>query len=351
MTKPTLPWLDAPLRDALGAARHHHALLVHGPAGIGQFELALQLAQAWLCTAPAAARPCGECADCRLVAAHSHPDLRVLVPDALRESLGWGADEDDAGAAGAKGSRAKPSKDIRVDAVRAAIAFAQLTASRGRCKVVVLHPAERLNAVAANALLKTLEEPPGDARFVLATGAPQALPATVRSRCQPLHLGLPPPAQALAWLREQGVDAPELPLAVAGGQPLEALAAWREGLTAQALERVPQAVHAGDAGALAGWTPARAIDVLHKLCHDEMACAVGAAPRYFGAALSAARPPGALGALLPWSRELARAARHDEHPWQAPLLIESLVLQGQRACAGIATPTAAPARRSVHCAP
>lgn len=351
MTTPTLPWLEAPLRDALGAARHHHALLIHGPAGVGQFELALRLAQSWLCTAPAAARPCDECADCRLVAAHSHPDLRVLVPDALRESLGWGADEDDAGTTDAKGSRARPSKDIRVDAVRAAIAFAQLTASRGRCKVVVLHPAERLNAVAANALLKTLEEPPGDARFVLATGAPQALPATVRSRCQPLHLGLPPAAQALAWLGEQGVEAPELPLAVAGGQPLEALAAWREGLTAQALERVTQAVQAGDAGAFSGWSPARAIDVLHKLCHDEMARTVGAAPRYFVAAMSTARTHGTLGALLQWSRELARTARHAEHPWQAPLLIESLVLQGQRACAGAAAPPAVPARRSVHSAP
>ena len=77
-----LSWLEAPLRDALGMARHHHALLIHGPAGVGQFELALLLAQAWLCSA-GTQRPCGACADCRLVEARTHPDLRVLIPPAL----------------------------------------------------------------------------------------------------------------------------------------------------------------------------------------------------------------------------------------------------------------------------
>lgn len=349
MVTARLPWLEAPLRQALGAARHHHALLVHGPSGVGQFELALLLAQAWMCTSGDAA-PCGECADCRLVEAHSHPDLRVLVPDALRESLGWAADEgEETGAIEVKGSRAKPSKDIRVDAVRAAIAFAQLTSARGRCKVVVLHPAERLNAVAANALLKTLEEPPGDARFVLATGDPQALHATVRSRCQPLHLALPPVEGALAWLRAQGVDTPELLLAVAGSQPLEALAAWTEGITAQALEQLPQAVRAGNAAAFAGWSVPRVIDTLQKLCHDAMALAVGAPPRYFPA-MPAAPMRADLAGLQCWARELARAARHADHPWQAPLLVESLVLQGQRAWAAMPTPMAAAPRRSVHSA-
>ena len=344
-----LSWLEAPLRDALGMARHHHALLIHGPAGVGQFELALLLAQAWLCSA-GTQRPCGACADCRLVEARTHPDLRVLIPAALRESLGWDSDEgDNAASADTKGSRTKPSKDIRIDAVRAAIAFAQLTSARGRGKVLVLYPAERLNAVAANALLKTLEEPPGDARFVLATGAPQALPATVRSRCQPLHLPAPPTASAAAWLREQGVDTPDLPLAVAGGQPLEALAAWREGATAQALEQLPRAVRAGDTNALAGWSLPRAIDALHKLCHDEMALTVGAPARYFVSLTSA--PRASLPALQAWARALARAARHAEHPWQAPLMIESLVLQGQRACAGADTEAAVSGRRSVHSPP
>ncbi|HEV7913758.1 MAG TPA: DNA polymerase III subunit delta', partial [Albitalea sp.] len=178
-----LPWLEAPLRQAL-ATRHAHALLIHGPQGIGQFELALTLAQAWLCEGEAADKPCGRCASCKLVQARSHPDLLVLLPEALRESLGWaGADDADSGGDD-KGGKRKPSKEIRVDEIRQAIGFAQTTSARGRCKVVLIHPAERMNGVSANALLKTLEEPPGEARLLLSCAAPDALLPTIRSRCQ-----------------------------------------------------------------------------------------------------------------------------------------------------------------------
>ncbi|MBC7955131.1 MAG: DNA polymerase III subunit delta', partial [Cytophagales bacterium] len=88
-----LPWLATPLHEALRTQRGH-ALLIHGPQGIGQFELALTLAQAWLCETNPTQQPCGTCASCRLVQAHSHPDLLVLLPEALRESLGWGATDD-----------------------------------------------------------------------------------------------------------------------------------------------------------------------------------------------------------------------------------------------------------------
>ena len=84
----------------------------------------------------------------------------------------------------ARGGKKKPSKEIRVEAIRAAIAFATTTSARGRGKVVVVHPAERMNAVAANAFLKTLEEPAGDARFLLCSAAPDSLLPTIRSRCQ-----------------------------------------------------------------------------------------------------------------------------------------------------------------------
>ncbi|HEY9022955.1 MAG TPA: DNA polymerase III subunit delta', partial [Burkholderiaceae bacterium] len=179
-----LPWLAEPLQRALREQRSH-ALLVHGPSGVGQFELALGLAQGWLCEAAedGAPRPCGRCAACHLVRARSHPDLLVLVPEALRAALGWEPDGD-ADDGSDKASKAKPSKDIKVEAVRAAVAFAQTTSARGRGKVVVLHPAERMNGISANTLLKTLEEPPGAARFVLSSAAPDALLPTIRSRCQ-----------------------------------------------------------------------------------------------------------------------------------------------------------------------
>jgi DNA polymerase III subunit delta' len=331
---PPLPWLTAPLREVLGAARAHHALLIHGPAGVGQFEFALSLAQAWLCEGEAALRPCGRCASCLLIRARSHPDLRVLIPEALEESLGWSADEgDDAQADSSKGTPTKPSKEIKVDAVRSAIAFAQFTSARGRCKVVVIYPVDRMNTVAANALLKTLEEPPGTARFALATGMLQSLPPTVRSRCQPVHLSVPERDVAAQWLAAQGVDEPEIVLSVAGGQPFEALAWIRDGIDASTLANLPARVLAGDASALANWPLPRVVDALQKVCHDQLSTLAGARPRYFTSFPTARRA--SVGALHEWARSLARAARHAEHPLNAGLLTESLVLQGQCACAGI----------------
>lgn len=327
-----LPWLGAPLQDALRRQRGH-ALLVHGPQGTGQFEMSLCLAQAWLCEAPgqpgeARSQPCGTCASCHLVQARSHPDLLVLLPEALRESLGWsGGDESDDGEG--KASKAKPSKEIKVEAVRTAVAFSQSTSARGRSKVVVVHPAERMNAISANTLLKTLEEPPGLARFVLSCGTPDALLPTIRSRCQAVALGLPPHEMAVAWLASHTVAQPEVMLAAAGGQPQEALAWVQEGIDAVSWTRLPRQVAAGEAGAFSAWPLPLLLDALHKLCHDAMCLACGAAPRYFPLA---SLPSGAaLPALTAWAKSLRTLQRHAEHPWNMPVMLESLVLQGQQA--------------------
>ena len=321
-----LPWLGKPLQDALRTQRGH-ALLVHGAQGTGQFELSLCLAQAWLCEGEGAAeKPCGTCASCHLVQAHSHPDLLVLLPEALRESLGWGGgDEGD----DEKSSKAKPSKEIKVEAVRAAVSFAQSTSARGKGKVVVVHPAERMNAISANTLLKTLEEPPGVARFVLSCGAPDALLPTIRSRCQAVALGLPPADVASAWLAQHKVAQPEVMLAAVGGQPLEALAWVEEGIDAVSWTRFPKQVAAGEAAPVAGWPLPLLVEALQKLCHDAMCLASGAPPRYFP---TAALPTGAaLPALVVWSKTLRDAQRHAEHPWNMPVMTESLVLQAAQA--------------------
>jgi DNA polymerase-3 subunit delta' len=332
-----LPWLGTPLQEALRTQRGH-ALLIHGPQGIGQFELALTLAQAWLCETNPTQQPCDVCTSCRLVQAHSHPDLLVLLPEALRESLGWGGAEDGDDGEG-KASKAKPSKEIKVEAVRAAVSFAQSTSARGQRKVVLVHPAERMNASAANTLLKTLEEPPGDARFVLSCGAPDALLPTIRSRCQAVPLALPPADVASAWLAQQQVAQPDVLLAAAGGQPLEALEWVREGVDAVTWTRLPKQLAAGEVGALATWPLPRLVDALHKLCHDAMCLACGAPPRYFP--LVALPSGAALPALVSWSRALRQTIRHDEHPWNLPVMVESLVLQAQQALS-------APASAKVH---
>jgi DNA polymerase-3 subunit delta' len=342
---PLRPWLGDPLRAAL-ASQHAHAIWLNGPAGVGQFDLALALAQAWLCEAagtrasPEAA--CGLCASCRLVRARSHPDLMVLVPEALRESLGWNAgDEEEGGGASEGSSKRKPSKDIRVEEVRRIVSFAQSTAARGRGKVVVLYPAERMNAISANALLKTLEEPPGELRFVLAGATTDALLPTIRSRCQSLSLGVPDARVAADWLASQGVSQAEVLLAAAGGQPEEALAWSKEGLDARIWLALPGQLMRGEVGGLTAWPISRVVDVLFKVCHDAMRVAAGAAPTYFIG--SEPRFHATPVALARWYEELSRLAQHAEHPWQAALTVEWLVQQARCALA----PPAGP-RRSIN---
>lgn len=345
-----LPWLEEPLRRALQTQRAH-ATLLHGPRGVGQFELALALAQGWLCegTAPGghALRPCGSCASCRLVQAGSHPDLLVLVPEALYESLGWrSAEIEGEEGAAEKGGKAKPSKEIKVDAVRRAVAFAQSTSARGRAKVVVMHPAERMNGVSANTLLKTLEEPPGDARFVLSCAAPESLLATIRSRCQALVLSLPPRDFAIQWLSQCGVPQPEAMLAAAGGQPLEAREWAQQGVDAAFWGELPLRVRRGEFEPLLDWPAPRLVDALQKLCHDALCVACGASPRYFSA--ETVGSASGVQALCEWASDLKRSARHVEHPWNAGLLAQSLVLRGQRALAGSDAPRAKALGDSVH---
>lgn len=326
-----LPWLAAPLAAAL--AQPGHALLLVGAPGVGALSLQLTLAQAWLCEADAAAggpRPCGQCTACRLFQARTHPDLKLLLPETLRIALGWAEPGLDS-----EGGKHKPSRQIRVDEVRAAIEWIVKTTSRGRAKVLVLHPAEALNPIGANALLKTLEEPPAGARLLLSCSDPEHLLPTVRSRCQRLNLPAPGAAEATAWLEQQGVADPAALLAACAGRPLDALALHQDRVDASAWAAWPAALARGQAQAWAGWPLARTLDAMQKLCHDLMARQVGGAPCYFPAQ---ALPPvgGGIAPLLAWSAELGRVARQAEHPWQEALLVDALATQGREALATLA---------------
>lgn len=337
---PLWPWLQQPLAEALTQLGSHAALL-HGDEGVGQFEFALALARGWLCEARAMGSPaapaCGRCASCHLIDAGSHPDLMVVVPEALQISLGWGAaGAEPAAADGEKGSKTrKPSQEIKVEAIRQVVQFSQHTASRGRAKVVLVHPVERMNTVAANTLLKTLEEPPGQVRFMLSGAALDQLLPTVRSRCQAWHLPLPDTAVATAWLRDSvdGLDeaAAAVLLAGAGGQPLTALARHQMGVDARLWPQLPKAVAQGEAAMVAGWPLPLLIETLQKICHDASCVAVGAAPRFFPA--DSVPTGGDLDRLTAWSQELRKASRHAEHPWNAALKTESLLLQARAALA------------------
>ena len=140
--KLALPWQEQPLREALQTQRGH-ALLVQAAAGDGALHFMIALAQAWLCEAAAGSAPCGRCDSCRLLHAASHPDLYRLVPEAQRAAHGWGGTDEDL--ADAPKARKKPSRQIRIDELRAAIDWVAHSSSRGRAKVLLLHPAEAMN--------------------------------------------------------------------------------------------------------------------------------------------------------------------------------------------------------------
>ena len=215
------PWIARQAAELL--ARPGHAWLLQGPSGLGQFELALALAAAWLCDAPTPQGACGQCPGCHSLHVHTHADFVMLMPETHMLERGWPLPEKAQAEIDEK--KRKPSKEIRVDAMRDAIEFAQRTSARGRGKAMLIYPAERMNAVTANALLKTLEEPPGDMRFVLATEAAHLLLPTIRSRCLTHTLRWPDAAEALPWLAACGVHeaAAGALLQAAGGRPAAAL--------------------------------------------------------------------------------------------------------------------------------
>lgn len=321
------PWIQAQVRQLL--AQRGHAWLLQGPSGLGQYDLALDLATAWLCDRPTADGACGQCDSCHQVEVRSHTDLAVLMPETLMIELGWPLDEK--AQADIDDKKRKASREIRVDAMRDALEFAQLTSGRGRSKVVLVYPAERMNQVTANALLKTLEEPPGDVRFVLSTEAADRLLPTIRSRCLGHTLAWPEPAEAVAWLQGQGVAAAAAPglLRAAGGRPEDALRLHAAGLDPRTWSQWPKALARGDTSALADWTPAQMVQAFQKLCHDLLAHRSGAAPRFFEPAdLPQAGSATALGG---WWRSLAETSRTVDHPFNAGLMLEHLVAQARTA--------------------
>lgn len=205
----------------LAARREHlpHALLFHGRPGIGKLHLAEVLAQSLLCENRSnQGLACGICPACAWFAAGNHPDYRLIQPEALasaeEETEGEVSDE----------PKKKPSKQIKIEQIRALSDFLNVGAHRNGYRVVLIHPAESMNPGSANALLKSLEEPSAGVVFVLVSHQPSRLLATVRSRCHALALALPARAQSLSWLQGQGSKAAAAELAFAGDAPLAAAA-------------------------------------------------------------------------------------------------------------------------------
>lgn len=198
------PWQEPLWRQwqsVLGEGRLPHALLLAGVRGTGKRAFARRLAEAHLCAADApGSRPCGQCRDCRWLAAGSHPDFLALAPE-------------------------EGKTELTVDAVRGLGAALTLTGTSGR-RAAIMDPAHAMNRAAANAFLKTLEEPPAGVLLLLIAEQPSRLPATIRSRCQVLPIVSPARVEGLDWLASAtggGREVLEQALDLAGGAPGEAV--------------------------------------------------------------------------------------------------------------------------------
>ena len=332
-----LAWHRERLRRLLADREHlPHALLVHGPAGIGKAEFAHALAAALLCEAPREGLACGACPSCHWFGQGNHPDYREIVPEAAVED-----EEGDAAAAGGK-EKAK-SLVIKVDQVRAVGEFVVLSTHRAGWRVLVLRPADAMQAAAANALLKTLEEPPPHTLIVLVSDRPARLLATLRSRCRHLALGLPPREAALGWLREQGVAHPEVALANAGGAPLLArdLAAPEEAELRRKLLAELAKPSGTDpvafAAAIDRATVERAIHWMQTWVGDLARVKLAGSPRHhpdLAAALQARARGADLERLFALDRELTEARRLAAHPLNPRLVAEHLLMAYNRATSG-----------------
>ncbi len=179
MTTDLLPWhLDTwdYLQQTLHQGRLPHALLLSGTQGVGKAGFARQLAASLLCEQPqTTGLACGKCRQCLLLAAGNHPDLRMLVPEEGKTQIGIGA-------------------------VRELVAGNALSVGEGAHRVFIIDPADAMGRAAANALLKTLEEPIQGTLIILLSAKADRLPITLRSRCQCLRFSLPVEQDAVVWV-------------------------------------------------------------------------------------------------------------------------------------------------------
>lgn len=207
-----------------------HAILFHGAEGIGKTAFAEAFAQSLLCETPGVdGHACGSCDACGWFVQYSHPDYRRVRPEILDD--GDAAEGEDAEAADTKKAKTTkaPSKEIKIDQIRALGDFMNISTHRSGMRVIVLYPAEVLNTAAANSLLKMLEEPPPQTMFLLVSNSLDRLLPTILSRCRKFALAMPGREEALQWLKSQQISDADGWLAEQGGAPLAAFDASQAG--------------------------------------------------------------------------------------------------------------------------
>jgi len=299
-----------------------HAMLLRGQQGIGKSEFARGLAQALLCENPeASGSACRGCEACRWFDVGTHPDFRQIEP----ENLAMGRE--------GEADNKKASAQISVDQIRSLADVINNTSYRGGAKVMLIQPADALNVHAANALLKSLEEPPPRTFFLLVSHRPHLLLPTIRSRCRHIMLRGPDRKAGVEWLKDQGMANPELGLAQTANSPLLALQLGEDywdlrdrllsGLASEKFDPLALADDLRDqpipqvVGCMQRWTYDIILEKrLGKVLYN---------PDRKAAIADAAARVDELAALR-FHREMVRAQRIVHHPLNARLFVEQLLL-------------------------
>jgi len=346
-----LPWqTELATRWLSDRERFAHAWLIHGLTGIGKREFALAAAASLLCESPNNSLACGKCLACGWIALGNHPDFKRIRPEALAVEEGAAQVSEVDGSDASEvveatgGSKRAPSKEIRVEQIRSLETWFNTGTHRSGFRVVLIYPAESLNAITANTLLKVLEEPAPNTIFLLVADAPDRLLATLLSRCRRLPLATPSRAVALAWLADQGVKSGEQWLAAAGGAPLlakhlaeqqpEPCPQWLSGfMDTLAGQRAVDAGHLADT--LSKMAASQWIDSLQRLCVDLLMAANHLPLRYFpglGPSVTAIAATADIKALSDLSFWISQQMRLANHPLNAKLFAQSMIQRVATAC-------------------
>lgn len=322
-----------------------HALLLSGAPGLGKLQFAERLLTLLLCEQTTVEsglyKSCGVCAGCRWVISKTHPDVRYLSPDGEDSEEMDGLSSNSLVASTEmdvpEGGKAKPkrrgSAAIRIAAVRELEEFVFVGSHRQGRRIVLITNADAMNTIAANALLKILEEPPANVYFILITSNHDRLLKTLRSRCRLLGFVRPPHAEAVQFLVQNGMppDAERL-LSLAGGAPLQVVR-WHETGKIESLNALLQTFRQpGDNPLiLAG----RWDDLLKKNDHLKMEFLVEAVQRWVSSAALGGASLTSNTLFAAW-RSLLECRRSANHPLNQLLFLEEVASHALRAISGLA---------------
>ena len=362
------PWLE-PLWGSMDFSAFPNAVLIYGQAGIGKFELSVELAKALLCEAPSGEKPCDQCEACRWFDSGNHPDFIALVPETHRKLLPHGDFDSEADTSKKikssqvdsenDASEKKEKKSIAIEDARSAIEGLAIGSHRGGNRVILVYPLEMLRADSANTLLKSLEEPPKNTIFILLADRLDRVLPTIRSRCRLLSAPRPDRLIGLDWLRNKLTTVPGLQISDAdiesiydeqGGAPyavFDSLIARHnkdeKDELAIAIQASRYLLQAMSQGARINWLDAAdktqkarysaLLATMQRWTSDLQSSKQMGFPRYYPkheAAIKVLAQQARLPKLLRFWKSLIQARRHENHPLATRIQLEAMLSQYQQ---------------------